>query len=425
MTAWLSLGLASRAVRADEAPDPAAAEVPLPAARGWHARLVYESVAGIWTVGTVQCLSERATPEVFGLDDRGRCTILSSYSGKWTPFQTTEDGKWLGALATAELAASLRGAEIYVGGQGGNLLRIHRRETGGFDVRGMLHLPGEEIHALVAGDLRPERPGEELLAFTRSGDVLDLRPHAGEDRFDAVLVDRIPGRVRQVLLLPAEPGRAPSMVLASRYGEIALARLGPDGLERRAITREPMGFGRVALAPARSIGAGSGDGTAPPPRDPLVIYATRDDGLVLRFERTGERSWKREAIYAGPQGPRGIAAGRFDADPDVETVAVFGYSERVQLLSRERGGPWHVRTLFEDVDKGHWLAAAELDGRNATDELIGSGYGGRIFLLSRPPGYGLPGVPTDPEADPEPRLEGPSAPPPSPSSGAETTPREF
>jgi hypothetical protein len=36
------------------------------------------------------------------------------------------------------------------------------------------------------------------------------------------------------------------------------------------------------------------------------------------------------------------------------------------------------------------LAAAELDGRNNTRELLSSGYSGRIILFSRPPGYGRP-----------------------------------
>ena len=40
------------------------------------------------------------------------------------------------------------------------------------------------------------------------------------------------------------------------------------------------------------------------------------------------------------------------------------------------------------ASKGHWLGVAEVDGRNATRELIASGYGSRIVLLSRPPGYG-------------------------------------
>ena len=94
-------------------------------------------------------------------------------------------------------------------------------------------------------------------------------------------------------------------------------------------------------------------------------------------------------------GRRGIVAGRFHADPQTESIAVFGYSKKVQLLTRERGS-WRVETIFEDVDKGHWLAVGELDGRNATDEIILSGYGARVVLLARPPGYGLaPSTATD------------------------------
>jgi hypothetical protein len=68
-------------------------------------------------------------------------------------------------------------------------------------------------------------------------------------------------------------------------------------------------------------------------------------------------------------------------------IAIYGYSKRVELLSRRADG-WHAETIFHDIEKGHWLAAAELDGRNNTREIIGTGYGGRIFYLSRPPGYG-------------------------------------
>ena len=44
--------------------------------------------------------------------------------------------------------------------------------------------------------------------------------------------------------------------------------------------------------------------------------------------------------------------------------------------------------VFRDADKGHWIVACEVDGRNATEELVASGFGGRIVLLFRPPGYG-------------------------------------
>jgi hypothetical protein len=47
-------------------------------------------------------------------------------------------------------------------------------------------------------------------------------------------------------------------------------------------------------------------------------------------------------------------------------------------------------------DKGHWLCSAEVDGRNATRELFLCGYAGRLVMLFRPPGYGLPGEPLGP-----------------------------
>ena len=145
-----------------------------------------------------------------------------------------------------------------------------------------------------------------------------------------------------------------------------------------------------------------------PPGSPAVLYATCDDGVVLRLEEGAEGAWRTETIYAGPQGPRGIAAGRFDADPARETVATYGYGMRAQLLTRTEGG-WKAEDLFEDRDKGHWMCAAELDARNGTDEILLSGYGKRVVLLFRPPGYGLPGVATDPRPDP---LRGQAAPGP-------------
>ena len=101
------------------------------------------------------------------------------------------------------------------------------------------------------------------------------------------------------------------------------------------------------------------------------------------FEADLERLWIRYEVSEAFQ----IAAGRFHQDPKVETVAVFGYSGKVQLLSRIEG-KWKVETLFQDTDKGHGLAVAELDGRNNTRELLSSGYSGRIVMLARPAGYG-------------------------------------
>ena len=118
-----------------------------------------------------------------------------------------------------------------------------------------------------------------------------------------------------------------------------------------------------------------------------MLYSTLDDGRILRHERLAGDKWETATIYNGPQGPRGVVAGQFDADPQIETVAIFGYGKKVELLS-QRDGKWQAETIFEDPDKGHWLTVAEIDGRNNTHEIVATGYGGRIIYLSRPAGYG-------------------------------------
>lgn len=63
----------------------------------------------------------------------------------------------------------------------------------------------------------------------------------------------------------------------------------------------------------------------------------RDDGTVYRHQRDSS-SWITEMIYAGPRGMRGVAVGSFEAAASIETLAVFGYSKRVELSTRDRSG---------------------------------------------------------------------------------------
>jgi len=379
----LALALATPAALA-QGPDPSKAEVPLPcAAEDWRAFLVIDNGAtGIWTVESFPVFEQYACPEIVGLDDLGRCHVLVSYSGKWTPLTRCGDGKWLGGLCHGDVDPRVAGAELYTGGQNGNVYQLVSYPHGALDCRLIAHLPGLEVHTMLAGELDPQSPGPEILVFTRPGHLYRTSPTGPDGTFETVHLEKLPGRVRDARLLPAQPGRPREIATVSRAGVLALLTIDADGTHWRVVHEAPMGKGRIALRPAAA-------------EEPTVLYSTLDDGRVLRHERAGEGEWRTETIYAGPQGPRGVAAGRFDADPSAETVAVFGYSRKVQLLTR-RGSAWTVETLFVDRDKGHWLAAAELDGRNGTDELIGSGYGGRIFLLARPPGYGDPGVLVEP-----------------------------
>jgi hypothetical protein len=366
-------------------PDPAKEEVALPALAGWRADLVVDNDVGVWTVESFPGLfPEYGHPGVVGLDDRGRCVLLRCYSGKWYRYDTVGDGKWLGGLEHVDLDPRHPGPELYTGGERGNLFQVVVHEAGLFSSTLVARLPGREIHTLVGGDLDPSRPGNEMVLFTRPGGLyLVTGPAAPGGLPEVRHLQDVRGRVRDAVLLPARAGETPRVATVSAAGEVEILRLGPSGPEWTTVHRRASGLGRIALR------------REPPGGGPTVFYVSSDDGVVLRFEEGSDGSFAGEPIYAGPQGPRGLAAGRFDADPSRETVAVFGYGKRAQLLTRDGGG-WRAEDLFEDRDKGHWMCAAELDGRNGTDEILLSGYGSRVVLLFRPPGYGLPGVAVDP-----------------------------
>ena len=356
--------------------DPAKGEVPLAAADGWEGRLLLDNGAvGVWTVKSFPVFSQYAVPDVVGLDDQGRCHVLISYSGKWTPLTVVHDGKWLGGLAHGDIDPRIEGAELYTGGEKGNLYQVVPYPDGVLDCRKIAHLPGREIHTIVAGDLDPRNSGPELLVFTRPGGLYLVTPTGSDGRFEVSLLEDLKGRVRDALVLPPVADRGPSIATLSRSGRLEILRLTERGAERELVHEANMGMGRLAR---RKFAAGQ----------PLVLYSTLDDGRILRHER-GLEGWHSETIYLGEQGARGLASGRFHEDDSLESLVVFGYDRKVRLLTHRAEG-WQGETLFEDRDKGHWLSVAELDGRNVTDEILASGYGGRIVMLTRPAGFGRP-----------------------------------
>ena len=371
--------LVSSAVAGEGPPasiDPRGGEVPLGTQGGWDAYLVIDNDGvGVWRVDSAQVFPQYGSPEIVALDDLGRCLVLVSYSGRWTPLETVHDGKWLGGFAHGDIDPRIDGAETYVGSQKGNIYQVVGYDHGALDNRLIAHLTGREIHTIVGGDIDQSSDGTELIVFTRPGGLYRLRPTGEDGTWKTEHLQDLPGRVRDAVVLPAQAGDARGIATVSRTGRLELLQLTSEGPVWSTLYEGPMGKGRIALGESR---AGS----------PVVLYTTHDDGRVLRHEQQSATRWETRTIYVGPQGPRGLATGRFDADPDVETVALFGYSGKVELLSRD-GQDWSAETIFLDKDKGHWLAAAELDGRNGTRELLASGYGGRVVMLTRPPGYGL------------------------------------
>lgn len=354
--------------------NPAQREVRLPgAAPGWRATLVKENTpTGIWTVKPMQAFPQYATPELVGCDDRGTLWIMVSYSGKWTPVPVLHDGSWLGGLDHADVDPRAPGAEIYVGSQLGSLYQVRTYENGQADGRMIGRIPGHEIHTIVAGEGDAAHAGAEVLVFTRPGGLWRLTPDAPDGGFTLTKISDLPSRVRDAVQLPRDADGVTPIATVARDGALRILRLAAAGLQIEEVHSVPQGRGRLALAPGAAAGR-------------VVLYSTSDDGLVFRHARDGRGGWSTETIHRGAPGPRGVAAGRFVADPAVECVAVFGYGADCELLTRRAGEPWRAETLFTDRDSGHWLCAVEVDGRNDTEELALCGYGARIVLLAREP----------------------------------------
>ena len=357
-----ALAVLACACRSATGAAPAGGGPALEVAGDWRALVALDlGETGIWTVAALDVFPQFGGQEVVALDDLGRCHVLVQYATKWTDLQACCDGTWLGGIALADLDPRLDGAELYVGGKTGNVYQVVPQREGVPDARLIANLGGQEVHTLAAAQ-------GELVAFTSPGSVWRLSAREGAARFAARESTPNRGRIRDVARL--SDGR---LATVSRAGELVVGDAGTVETGGELVLRVESGLGRVAV--------GAND----------VLYAASDDGVVWRCERTGSR-WSSERIYAGPAGLRGIVVGHFSEPAPSEELALFGYSARVELLSRDSAGAWSTRTIFTDRDKGHWLGRGELDQRNGTDELIGSGYGGRVFVLARPPGYGLTGA---------------------------------
>ncbi len=338
---------------------PSKADAALSAAPGWRATAALDlGSTGIWTTKVLDVFERYGGQEVVALDDTGRCHVLVQYAGKWTDHTAAHDTTWFGGLTHGDVDARKPGRELYVGAASGRVWQITPQPEGVLDANVIADLAGAEVHTLVALE-------GELLAFTSPGAMWRLRPRADDSRFEAREVALTRGRVRDAVRLADG-----SLALVSRDGTLEVRAA--DALEREGalVLRVEGGLGRLA---ASSTG---------------VLYAASDDGVVWRCER-GPTGWSNERIFVGPQGLRGIVCGRFTLPTPREELALFGYSGEVVLLARAAEGSWSSSAIFTDRDKGHWLGVGELDQRNATDELVGSGYGGRVFVLAREPGYGL------------------------------------
>ena len=358
---------------------PARLATPLPALAGWRAASIHQADGGVWYAHVDQVVDSFGQPEVVATDDDGRFLLLSVYSGQWTAHSVVCDGLWLAPSRPADVDLRIAGRELYAGGRAGSIHQVTLRSQPfarfTLESREIGHIAGEEFHAIVAADLLPGG-GDELLVFGITGAVYQALPSSDGSDFVVRKLADLPGRVRDVVVVPQSDGQPAVVLGASRSGHLLRMVMSDAGLQATVVLKEECGLGRIAKSPKGGI-----------------YYVTRDDGVLLRIAgaSNAKEAVQRQVLYAGGQGLRGVAAGRFFAD-EREAVAVYGYDKSVHLIARTADGVASVETIFEAADRGHWLTVGELDGRNGTDELVATGFDGSIVLLAREPGYGLDNV---------------------------------
>src|SRR5690606_865122 len=159
-----------------------------------------------------------------------------------------------------------------------------------------------------------------------SGRVFELVPHGDDAGFTMTEIARLPGRVRDALLL------GDRVLAVSRSGHLHELRATEAGLTDTVILHEASGLGRITRRPRTA------------PQQPEVVYVTRDDGVLLRLEEVGAGEWRREVVFVGSQGPRGVAAGRFQDRKSTRlnsshvkiSYAVFCLKKKKQDLKRHK-----------------------------------------------------------------------------------------
>ena len=351
-------------------------------AQGWRSDLLLDlAPTGIWFAAPFDLYPQYAEPEVLALDDLGRAHVVISYGGRWTLQSTGPEGSWLGTAGQGDVDGRIPGPEAYLGAESGRVWQLvtHRRE-GVLDRRLVAQLDGRAVHALAVGRFGP-LPGQvSVLVFTEPAEAWRLTPRPDRDGFEAELLDGLDGRIRQALTVSGADGRD-RVLCASRAGWVGWYDPLATAPERlRPLHRLGFGRGRVVLARGSTFESGR-------------AFSTAEDGTIWEHRWSVDQAPSNQLVYRGPQGPRGIAVGRFDPQTSGDQVAIFGYSGQVELLrpGSDPAALWSSEVLLEDrtpdgvLHRGHFLSSAELDGRNSTDELLLCGFSGRLTLLARLP----------------------------------------
>jgi len=140
-------------------------------------------------------------------------------------------------------------------------------------------------------------------------------------------------------------------------GAVVMARRFEDGWRSNEVTRRSAGRARLGTDNAR-------------------VLVADDDGVLSLIGRDGT-----DLVLRDSGKLRGAVLAELDPRGEGLEAATAGYNRRVIVVSRIDGS-WSPEVIYEDADKLHHLAAADLDGTPGA-ELVTCGFGGRVVILRR------------------------------------------
>ena len=355
---WLFLFPAGPSPSREETSDPS----------GWRSRvlaladakvqnMVYGKVGAASAATLILVTADGRCLEIVGpeLDDPEVRTLFSTRLG-------------LNAVALGDTDPHTEGLEVLVTDGTG---RILRPEPGLGSIGFEIFYEGD-IFAdyILAGNLDPVHPGDEVLAFSNDGYLLVIRSEKTD--VDGItrkveIAGRDEARLRHALIGPFADDGGPAALVAGTRGTLFRLRLEDKDWIFEELYRHKAPLARIAVHGGPSSGL-------------PVLVAADDEGGVTRLERCGD-DYTGKLLFKESRPIRGLVTADWVPDVEGPEIAVYGYGMEIALHTLRPDGPSRT-TLYRDTDRGHWLCA--IPGPTGhPPALVSGGYSGKVVLLKR------------------------------------------
>ena len=232
------------------------------------------------------------------------------------------------------------------------------------------------VHGADIGDLDPNIPGNEAVITTFSFEAYLLWWDTNSSEWKTDLIYNDSHNIRKVVIadiLPERPGN--EMVAISRSGNVTLAygTVGNWTVER---IHKSVPLARVA------VGDIDGDGQ-------LEIYLCGDkidvgggvmEAEVYGLKRSGN-DWVKEVIYTEDDSLRGVWVG--DVDPNVPGPELYSFGWGRELVQHTGffGSGWSSKLLFTDTARGHEIRIGDVIPSRPGPEIVIVGYSATVNIV--------------------------------------------